>query len=670
MKKTLTGSMAAKIAVFFGLAFSCLLLIGGAIVTVAMIEWNVYAYEGNRDTVIREAMTGQAWKDFRNIEFGSGSCVLNNLNWISDYCSGRNLDVKVETDTGDVLYRTYREDGVEETLFQYVYGFSAFQEKNEQNGQLTWALGRLELQSEDADESFGVPAGNGVVVPESTIIPQKNCIVTLYVDPAFPESDAYMGLAYEAGMAYELRYAAPAVAFVGLILCALCFIFLMCAAGRNNHAPGGSAQVLPGLLGGIPTDLLAALFLAPALIGLAVGSSFATGIRSTIAVVMIVGTLEAIWGTIFCMECAIRLKLHTFWSNTITWRAIIFGGRIFRASWKGCGEILRQIPLVLNLMIVFFGICIPEFFGMVVFGGSGELAVAWMFEKAVMLPAVVYLGWMCVQLKKGSEALAAGDLQYKIDTSRMAFGFREHGENLGKIAQGINAAVEQRMKSEHLKTELITNVSHDLKTPLTSIINYADLIASEAGAEGKVAEYSEVLLRQSRKLKKLLDDLLEVSKAATGNLEVDLAPCEIDVMLTQAVGEYARRFEDKGLKLITRQPEGAVRVMADGRHLWRVFDNLLNNICKYALEGSRVYLSVETKDGKVDIIFRNMSKYALEVSGEELEERFARGDKSRHLEGNGLGLSIAKSLMALQGGGMEIVTDGDLFKVALTFPML
>ena len=176
-----------------------------------------------------------------------------------------------------------------------------------------------------------------------------------------------------------------------------------------------------------------------------------------------------------------------------------------------------------------------------------------------------------------------------------------------------------------------------------------------------------MLLRQSRRLKKLLEDLLEASKATTGNLEVNLEPCEAGVLLSQAVGEYQQRMEEKQLDLITRQPEEIAPIMADGRHLWRVFDNLLNNICKYAQENSRVYLSVEQRERDVLIIFRNMSKYPLDISAEELEERFVRGDKSRHMEGNGLGLSIARSLVDIQGGRMEITIDGDLFKVQLIF---
>ena len=292
---------------------------------------------------------------------------------------------------------------------------------------------------------------------------------------------------------------------------------------------------------------------------------------------------------------------------------------------------------------------------------------------------------MCKELQEGSEALADGDLNYKLDTSHMVLSFKEHGENLNSIGEGISAAVEQRMKSEHLKTELITNVSHDIKTPLTSIINYADLIGKEVSGDAKdtgdgagtetaqereqhISEYAEVLLRQSQKLKKLLDDLLEASKATTGNLEVHPEVCDVSVLLSQAVGEYEQRFAEKKLETIVKQPEETVKVMADGRHLWRVFDNLLNNIYKYAQEGSRVYLNVEHDGQNVSIIFRNMSAYPLEMSPEELEERFTRGDRSRHMEGNGLGLSIAKSLTELQKGDMEIITDGDLFKVVITLP--
>ena len=228
-------------------------------------------------------------------------------------------------------------------------------------------------------------------------------------------------------------------------------------------------------------------------------------------------------------------------------------------------------------------------------------------------------------------------------------------------------AVDERMRSERFKTELITNVSHDIKTPLTSIINYSDLICKEQPENEKVAEYAAVLLRQSERLKKLIEDLVEASKASTGSVDVLAAPCEVGVLLTQTVGEYEQRLRENDLELIAKQPETPVRIMADGRHLWRVFDNLMNNVCKYAQGGTRVYLTVEEKNGEAAISFKNTSKYPLDISADELMARFVRGDSARSTDGNGLGLSIARSLTELQNGRLELTVDGDLFKVVLYF---
>lgn len=661
MKKTLTGSTVAKIAAFFLLAISYLAGCAGTLAAVIIVESQIYTYGEKLDSIVWDAMSSRAAMDYRSIIYGAdGYSVLNNPEWVSLYCKGRNLEVKIMTDTDKLVYRTYdknRENEIEDTFFKYSYIFPAYLETNAESGQSRWLVGDFYSSAFE----FQISAG-------STGVSQEY-FITLYVNPEFPANDAYKELANVVYLLYDLRYAAPIVALVSILVFLVCFIFLMCAAGHHNSVDEGSRKVLPSLLNGIPTDVFTAAYCIVAAMGIAMGVSFCSGAPSTIVVLLIFGLAEIILGTIVCMEFAIRMKLRTFWKNTLIWKILRFLNKCLRLFFRGIKRIGEMMPFVMDTLIVFFAICFFEFLGIMLFG-SGELAVLWILEKMVMFPAVVYFAWMCTQLKKGSAALAEGNLQYKMNTSHMILNFREQGENLNRIAQGINTAVEQRMKSEHLKTELITNVSHDLKTPLTSIINYADLIAAESGNSEKVAEYSSVLLRQSKRLKKLLDDLMEASKATTGNLEVTLQPCEIDVLLTQAVGEYEQRFEEKELKLITRQPEEQIRVMADGRHLWRVFDNLLGNICKYALEGSRVYLTVEEKESQVNIIFRNMSKYVLEVSGEELEERFVRGDKSRHMEGNGLGLSIAKSLMDLQGGRMEIITDGDLFKVVLTFSLM
>ncbi len=661
MKKTLTGSTIAKIAAFFLLAISYLAGCAGALTTIVMVSSQVYVYGDNLDAVVRDAMSSRVAADYRAIMYGSdGYSVLNNPEWLSRYCQGRNLEVKITTETDQLVYCTYdksSEKNIEDTFFRYMYDFTVYLETDAESRESKWVMGGF------------YPSETQLQAEVSSIAPSQIYFITLYVNPDFPANDVYKELSNTVYLLYDLRYAAPIVAVVSILVFLICFIFLMCAAGHHNSADEGSGKVLPSLLNGIPTDVFATVYLLVAFTSIAMGVSFCDGASSMIAVLLIFGSGEIILGTIVCMEFAIRMKLRTFWKNTLIWKILRFLNKCLRLFFRGIKRIGEMMPFVMDAVIVFFAICIFEFLGIMLFG-SGALAVLWILEKMVMFPAVVYFAWMCTQLKKGSAALAEGNLQYKMNTSLMILNFREQGENLNRIAQGINTAVEQRMKSEHLKTELITNVSHDLKTPLTSIINYADLIAAESGNSEKVEEYSNVLLRQSKRLKKLLDDLMEASKATTGNLEVTLQPCEIDVLLTQAVGEYEQRFEEKELKLITKQPEEQIRVMADGRHLWRVFDNLLGNICKYALEGSRVYLTVEEKESQVNIIFRNMSKYVLEVSGEELQERFVRGDKSRHMEGNGLGLSIAKSLMDLQGGQMEIITDGDLFKVVLSFNLM
>ena len=250
----------------------------------------------------------------------------------------------------------------------------------------------------------------------------------------------------------------------------------------------------------------------------------------------------------------------------------------------------------------------------------------------------------------------------------MVADLRSHGENLNSIAVGMNRAVDERMRSERFKTELITNVSHDIKTPLTSIINYADLIAREPTDNEKIHEYCEVLTRQSERLKKLIEDLVEASKASTGNVEAQLAPCQISVLLTQAAGEYEKRLAAAELTLVTQQMDENVRIMADGRLLWRVLDNIMNNACKYAQPGTRVYLTLAREGGEAVISLKNISREALGIPAEELLERFVRGDSSRTTEGSGLGLSIAQSLTELQGGRLELSIDGDLFTVTLRFP--
>ena len=271
------------------------------------------------------------------------------------------------------------------------------------------------------------------------------------------------------------------------------------------------------------------------------------------------------------------------------------------------------------------------------------------------------------RLQKGGAALAAGDFETKIPTKHMYWDFKRHAENLNSVGEGMSLAVEKQLKSERLKTELITNVSHDIKTPLTSIINYVDLLQREHTPEQE-KEYLDVLKRQSFKLKKLTEDLVEASKASTGNLAVNRSRCSMNELLQQAAGEYSERLGEAGLSLLVSKPEKELFCYVDGSLMWRMMDNLMSNICKYAQSGTRVYLSLEEQGKEAVLTFKNVSRAALNIPAEELMERFVRGDSSRTTEGNGLGLSITRSLCELQGGTMTLSIDGDLFKVTLRLP--
>ena len=511
--------------------------------------------------------------------------------------------------------------------------------------------------------------------PVSDTMAEENAYtVQIVLDEAFPIDDDYALANWAADLAYALRYWVYAIIAAAALMVLACFVFLLCAAG---HHPGTDG-VRPGWGTKLPLDLLTAAVALVLFLGIEmVVEANVGGIGVVLVVVLGPAVLAGIF-TGWCMSFALRLKLGSWWRNTVIYIALRWAWKVVKKLGGGLGnlgrgltDLLGGIPLVGKTVLIFLGLCVLEGLGILVslgfFWSWGLLAFLWVVEKILLFLAVLAVALMCRKLLLGGRALAAGDLSYQVDTSRMALDFKSHGEDLNHIAQGMAAAVEERMRSERMKTELITNVSHDIKTPLTSIINYADLIGQEPKDSDKIPEYAAVLTRQSERLKRLIEDLVEASKASTGNLEVNLAPCQPGVLLTQAAGEYEQKLKDAGLDLVTRQPETAVTILADGRRLWRVFDNLMNNICKYAQRGTRVYLTLEEQDGQAVISFKNTSRAPLDIPAEELLERFVRGDAARTGEGNGLGLSIAKSLTELQQGTLDLTVDGDLFKVVLKF---
>lgn len=385
------------------------------------------------------------------------------------------------------------------------------------------------------------------------------------------------------------------------------------------------------------------------------------------------------------MTSATRLKVDGFqmFKNTLCWKFVVLCKRVFVSTWRKGKQLGSFLGTHLNLYWKWAGLYfLLEFFKLLLAIADGA-DFGWFVILDLLLTCAIGMALIVIivqlyKLKLGAEKIAEGQTEYVIDTETMPRELKAHGETLNTIQDSVKVAVEERMKSERMKTELITNVSHDIKTPLTSIISYVDLLSKEEGMNETQKEYLAVLERQSVRLKKLIEDLIEASKASTGNLEVHMQSVNAETLLEQALGEFEGRFA--GAELIpvvtnhlakkTGETEPAY-VWADGRYLWRVFDNLIGNIVKYAQPGSRVYMDImeAEKEKQVQIVFKNISKEPLNISGEELMERFVRGDASRNTEGNGLGLTIAKSLMELQDGKVEIMIDGDLFKVVLLLSM-
>lgn len=273
-----------------------------------------------------------------------------------------------------------------------------------------------------------------------------------------------------------------------------------------------------------------------------------------------------------------------------------------------------------------------------------------------------------LDIVEGIRRIREGEVDYKLDVDSLHGTNREMADAVNNIGEGIRNAVKTSMKDEQMKTDLITNVSHDIKTPLTSIISYVDLLKRLKIEEEPAKSYIAILDNKSQRLKQLTDDLVEASKISSGNIELKKEELNLTELLNQAIGEFSEKLEERQLQVVFEGSDIPAHIYADSRRMWRVIENLFNNIYKYAMNGTRVYIDLEIRDNKVEVSIKNISERQMNIHADELTERFIRGDESRTTEGSGLGLSIAKSLIQVQGGSFIIHLDGDLFKVVISFP--
>lgn len=464
-------------------------------------------------------------------------------------------------------------------------------------------------------------------------------------------------------LGFNNRYLLIFTSIISLLLCITVYSYLFISVG--NVGDNGAIKVSP--FNNIPMDLFSAFVFFVFLIGfIMIDSELGTIVPFILISVFVVTVLYfiALW---YLLSLVVQIKAKSFIKRTVIFwffKQLCKAAKLLKHVYKNFTTVYK-FALVISvywLLILIFIACNAY--------ENDNLIIGWLLTGGAASIVLLLAAVSFQRVKQGGEKIVNGDLENKIDTAYMFGDIKDFAQSLNNINQGLQSAIDDKIKSERFKTELITNVSHDIKTPLTSIVNYVDLIQKEECDNEKINEYIEVLDRQSNRLKKLIEDLVEASKASTGNIAVELTKCNFKLLIDQAIGEFSQKLDAKQLQTVLSVTEEDVYIMADGRRLWRVLDNLLNNICKYAMPVTRVYIELKTVENKAILTFKNISEQPLNVSADELTERFVRGDRSRNTEGSGLGLSIAKSLTELQNGVFEIQTDGDLFKAKIVFDVI
>ena len=450
---------------------------------------------------------------------------------------------------------------------------------------------------------------------------------------------------------------------ISIIIGSIELIYLIYSLGYVKN----KEEIYLSWLDKIPLEILffgyCLLFFVEAALLVMCLSVISVDVNLCVMLIMLVGyfsVLSALYGAGTLLK---RIKAHTFFKNSITYRIL----KWLIQKYKNVKNIISSNKnLGGKIALYFIGIV------------TVSILIGLIFKEFGILLDIVFWIWCYYKIMKevdkfkqihdATEKIYKGDTNIKLDESLYTGVLKELAIYINDIAGGFSNAIKESLKSERLKTELITNVSHDIKTPLTSIINYVDLLKQENIQNEKAKEYIEVLDNKSQRLKKLIEDLVEASKASSGDIKINKEVLNVKELLNQVTGEFEDKFNSRGLNIISKLPEKTVYIKADSRYLYRVLENIYSNVAKYAEENTRVYIDcILEEENTVAIYVKNISKDELNISADELMQRFVRGDKSRNTEGSGLGLSIAKSLTELQDGTFNIYLDGDLFKVAIKF---
>ena len=683
-------SIAAKFLGFLLASFSILEAVGGCVGIVAMESADLYIngvdtiqdqeYDSIADSIAKSYAKRYAADNFSNLSYAKREDMYPNP---ADRADVKHWRVQLQqgdtilTDPGDIkdytVVKTIR--CAPEYPLMSAFGPDALFSE-EESPEATQDSSR---HKDSAYESADIPEGyleydtltiwesGGISTYYLYYYEAPEYTVTVYMNEKVLESSALHILT----SLYPYRYHFIIVFAVGLMTFAGALVYLLWAAGRTLDG-----SIRPGGLNRIPLDLYLAIAIAGIWMMLRLYDYLRNWVNdegphlgnlSLLGANLLLISLVAL-GFLFAFAAQIKAKGGYWWHQSLT-------GRLCDLLGKGAAFVLRALrrlysvlPLVLQWLLAAALMC-ASLMGCLIMWISGSGIWSWIFLADLLACAgvILYGGYAFGVLAKGARRMSEGDLSYQIPTQHLRGCFLEAANAINALSETATVAAQNQMRSERMKTELITNVSHDIKTPLTSIINFVDLLQKPHRPE-ESEQYLEVLSRQSARMKKLIEDLMELSKANSGNLAVNIITMDAAETVNQALGEFSDKLADAGLEPVFRQPEDPIYMAADGRLVWRVLSNLLSNVVKYAMPGTRLYADLVKADSQVLLSLRNVSKNELTVSADDLMERFVRGDSARNSEGSGLGLNIAKSLMEIQGGQLQLLLDGDLFKVTLIVP--
>ena len=500
----------------------------------------------------------------------------------------------------------------------------------------------------------------------------KDFVFAVSVDTKFSVADSMADEAENYETYSKLMFPMLAGAIFGSVLWLIGMVWLTVTAGRRPEDEEIHLNGFDRWYTEIAAGTVIGIWLAGTIIsGTLIANSslgYSHVVVTVIVICLICGTYTMAWFLIGYLSLVRRIKAGTLWKNSLIRTVLKWIGKCSGKLADFARAFSRNTAEKIKVLLVGGAFLFLQFLIIgCIFNGAGVFLLALMAVDVAAIIFAIRKADGLDLIMDGLKKISDGELQYKIKTDTLTGKQKVMAEYINNIGSGLDAAVENSLKKERMQTELITNVSHDLKTPLTSIINYVDLMKRENPTDPKIQEYLRILDEKSQRLKVLTEDVVEASKASTGNIKLEMNDIDFVEMVQQVIGEFEEKFQEKNLTMMVHFTDEPSIIYADGQRMWRVLENVFGNVVKYAMEGTRVYAEISNRNKKVTFSLKNISAQPLNISADELTERFIRGDVARNTEGSGLGLSIAKSLTELQGGEFKLYLDGDLFKVMITF---